>query len=128
MSTICVDFDGTCVEHAYPEIGELVPHAVRVLQKFKEDGHTLILYTMRSGIGLALAISFMGEQGVVFDHVNANPSQKDWTNSQKVYADWYIDDVAAGCPLTSYPGANRAYVDWLRIEEMYHRKWCNDGG
>jgi hypothetical protein len=44
---ICIDFDGTCVTHEYPEIGKDIG-AVPVLKKLIENDHGLILYTMRS--------------------------------------------------------------------------------
>ena len=45
---IAIDFDGTCVTHEYPYIGQDVG-AVPVLRELVEQGHNLILYTMRSG-------------------------------------------------------------------------------
>jgi len=46
---ICVDFDGTCVKHQYPKIGEDVPNAVEVLKKLNENQVKIILWTIRSG-------------------------------------------------------------------------------
>jgi hypothetical protein len=34
---VCVDFEGTCVTHEYPKIGEDVPNAVNVLKKLNEN-------------------------------------------------------------------------------------------
>ncbi len=45
---IAVDFDGTIVDHQFPEIGKAVPGAFDWLKRFKEAGATLILWTMRS--------------------------------------------------------------------------------
>ena len=45
---IAVDFDGTIVDHVFPEIGAAVPGAFKWLKRFKEAGATLILWTMRS--------------------------------------------------------------------------------
>lgn len=45
---IAVDFDGTVVTHAYPEIGDDAG-AVAVLKELTDNGCRLILYTMRSG-------------------------------------------------------------------------------
>ena len=45
---IAVDFDGTCVKHAYPKIGEDIG-AVPVLKEMVKNGHQLVLNTMRSG-------------------------------------------------------------------------------
>ena len=44
---IAVDFDGTVVTHAYPEIGDDAG-AVAVLKELTDNGCRLILYTMRS--------------------------------------------------------------------------------
>jgi len=44
---IAVDFDGTCVKHAYPEIGDEIG-AAPVLKELTDCGHQLILYTMRA--------------------------------------------------------------------------------
>ncbi len=43
---VCVDFDGTCVIHEYPRIGEDVPNAVNVLKKLNENQVKIILWTM----------------------------------------------------------------------------------
>lgn len=47
--TIAVDFDGTCVKHKYPLVGEDVDGAVSVLKELVRKGHKIILYTMRNG-------------------------------------------------------------------------------
>ena len=44
---IYLDFDGTVVEHDYPEIGKLNPGALEVIKKLQDAGHTIILNTMR---------------------------------------------------------------------------------
>jgi len=43
---IAIDFDGTCVTHAYPKIGKDIG-AVPVLKQLVQYGHQLILWTMR---------------------------------------------------------------------------------
>ena len=43
---IAVDFDGTIVEHRYPEIGREIPFAVETLKKLIEDRHQLILLSL----------------------------------------------------------------------------------
>ena len=44
---IAVDFDGTIVEHRYPAIGKELPFATSTLRQLMEDGHRLILWTVR---------------------------------------------------------------------------------
>lgn len=110
---IAIDFDGTLVEHRYPDIGAEVPYAFDYLKQFKENGATLILLTMRSGKELDEAVAFCKQKGIEFAHVNCNPSQDKWTTSRKVYANLYIDDAAFGCPLKESPRyKSRPMVDW----------------
>ena len=128
---IAIDFDGTCVRHAYPKIGEEIG-AVPVLKRLVEEGHKLILYTMRSDIkgispvtgkeengGLLDAIEWFERHEIELYAVQQNPSQKNWTSSPKCYAELYIDDAALGCPLITPYGENgkeRPFVDWRAIE------------
>jgi hypothetical protein len=113
---ICIDFDGTIVEHEYPKIGKLVPNALRVISKLQENPEVrTILYTMRSGDRLEDAVEFCLKNGIKFWSVNENPSQNRWTTSPKVYGNIYIDDAALGCPLI-YQDGIRPYVDWNAVE------------
>ena len=113
--TIAVDFDGTIVEHKYPKMGRVLPGALKVLAELRKEGHELILLTMRCDDELAAAISLCRAHGLTFDHVNANPSQCEWTGSPKVYANLYIDDAAVGAPLI-FPGdGSRPYLDWSSV-------------
>ena len=113
---IAVDFDGTIVDHQFPEIGDQVPGAIEWLSKYQEAGASLILWTMRSdgqdsGDVLTQAVEYCRGAGIEFDHVNENP--QDWTTSNKAYAHVYIDDAAAGVPLKENPRCGgRPFVDW----------------
>ncbi|MFH2094483.1 MAG: hydrolase, partial [Bacteroidota bacterium] len=44
---IAVDFDGTIVEHKYPDIGEEKLFAFHTLKELKKKGFKLILWTYR---------------------------------------------------------------------------------
>lgn len=112
---IAVDFDGTCVTHEYPDVGVDIG-AIPVLKKLVENGHKLILYTMRSGEHLLQAEAWLKKQGVELWGINENPEQHTWTKSRKVYAHIYIDDAALGCPLAITSKSKRPYVNWDSIE------------
>jgi len=99
MTTFAIDFDGTCVEHDYPRMGPDVPGAVETLGALVAQGHSLILWTMRSGDELAEAVGWFEARNIALLGANVNESQKAWTDSPKVYAHVYIDDAALGCPL-----------------------------
>lgn len=108
---ICVDFDGTIVDHRYPNIGLEVPGAIKWLNKLHNQGAKFILFTMRSGKFLDEAVSFLEDRGVSLFGVNVNPDQH-WSNSPKAYGELYIDDAAFGCPLTQPGGFSRPCVNW----------------
>ena len=128
---ICIDFDGTCVSHEFPAIGEDIG-AVPVLKALTDKGHQLVLFTMRSdmlsptsddynikGTGdayLSQAVAWFEDNGIPLFGVNSNPTQSSWTESPKAYGGMYIDDLALGCPLI-YPAdsSKPPYVDWLEI-------------
>lgn len=114
---IAVDFDGTCVEHDYPDVGMDVEGAVDVLKALNAKGHKLILFTMRSGSKLDAAVRWFKERKIELWAVNTNPEQKSWTDSVKVHADLYIDDSAVGCPLMFIDDAPRPMVNWVKVRE-----------
>ena len=118
---IAVDFDGTIVSHMYPKIGLDNPSAIRVLKKLIEQGHQLILWTMRSGEPLNEAVAYCEERGISFLGVNSNPNQSSWTTSPKQYADLYIDDAALGCPTQFDPNTQRQWVNWRDVEAILIR-------
>lgn len=120
---LAIDFDGTCVTHAYPIIGKDIG-AVPVLKKLVEKGHKLILFTMRGKDEsikpdtLDSAIGWFNHHSIPLFGINENPGQSSWTASNKVYAQLYIDDAALGCPLIyDTTVSNRPYVDWKAVEE-----------
>ena len=114
---IAIDFDGTCVKHAYPKIGEDIG-AVPVLKRLVNDGHQLVLNTMRCGGYLNEAIKWFESNGIVLYGTNHTPGQESWTSSPKVYAQLYIDDAAFGCP-TIMDENGRVYVDWRIVAKAF---------
>lgn len=120
---IAVDFDGTCVEHDYPYIGMDAEGAVDVLRELVAKGHRLILFTMRSGDKLEAAVKWFKERKVELWSINTNPEQREWTESVKVYAHYYIDDSSVGCPIKFIDGVPRPVVDWAKVRAIFQ----NDG-
>lgn len=99
--TIAVDFDGTIVEHRYPQIGKEKPFAFDTLRTLQAEGHKLILWTSRSGKLLDEAVEYCRQNGVEFYAVNSNdPPGALFAGrsglSEKVTADVYIDDRNIG--------------------------------
>ena len=106
---IAVDFDGTIVEDAYPQIGKPIIFAFETLKKLQEKGHRLILWTYRSGARLNEAVSFCEENGIRFYAVNKSFPEEDFNNkmSRKIHADLFIDDRNIG-----------GFLGWGEIYQM----------
>jgi len=110
---IAVDFDRTCVEHQYPNIGRAAPQAVETLRELVAADHRLILWTVRDGQQLADAVAWFRDNGIALWGANENPEQP--TGSPKVNADLFIDDRAFGMPMTTPEGFAKPVVDWSVI-------------
>lgn len=124
---IAVDFDGTIVDHKFPDIGEPVPGAIYWMKRWHDLGAKIILYTMRSDGPKANdventtrnvlldAVRYLKDNGVELFGINENPDQASWSLSRKVYAHIYVDDAAYGCPLIQVKGFERMCVDWNKV-------------
>ena len=112
---IAIDFDGTLVEHRYPEIGKEIPFAFETLRRLQQDRHRLILWTVREGRLLDEALAFCRERGIEFYAVNRDyPEEEKGANrhySRKLKADLFIDDRNLG-----------GLPDWGTIYEMVTQK------
>lgn len=112
---IAVDFDGTIVEHRYPEIGKEIPFATQTLRMLIEDGHKLILWSVREGRLLEEAVEWCKKRGVVFYAVNqdfeGDTQDKNPEYSRKLKANIFIDDRNIG-----------GLPDWGVIYELISRR------
>ena len=97
--TIAVDFDGTIVEHRYPEIGREIPFATDTLKMLIKEGHRLILWSVREGKLLDEAVEWCRERGVEFYSVNKDYPEEtieDKNYSRKLKVGMFIDDRNVG--------------------------------
>ncbi len=108
---IAVDFDGTIVEHAYPEIGSEMLFAFATLRELQKKGHLLILWTYRQGEYLQQAVDYCLANGIEFYAVNENyPGEtKEGSYSRKLIADIFIDDRNIG-----------GFLGWDQVWQMLH--------
>lgn len=107
---ISIDFDGTIVEHRYPEIGRERPFAVKTIKRLAADGHQLILNSVREGELLDAAVAWCARRGVEFYAVNQNSPDETYESpgyTRKILADYYIDDRNIG-----------GLPDWETIYEL----------
>ena len=100
---IAVDFDGTIVEHRYPQIGEEKLFAFETLKQLQKLGHLLILWTFRHGKELDEAIEFCKKRGIEFYAINRSYPEEEFdpeTISRKIDVEVFIDDRNVG----GFPG------------------------
>jgi len=99
---IAVDFDGTIVDHEYPQIGKEKLFAFQTLKELEKLGARLILWTFRTGKELDEAVEYCKQNGIEFYAVNKNYPEEifDETVSRKIDADIFIDDRNIG----GFPG------------------------
>ncbi len=104
---IAVDFDGTISVGMFPNIRGQQPGAKEALEKMRERGHYVIIWTCRTGDNLLNAINWLLEKEIPFDRVNS-PSPENvslWGDGgRKIFADVYIDDQNLG----GFPGWKEA--------------------
>lgn len=114
---IAIDFDGTLVEHRFPEIGEPIPLAFETAVQLRKMGHKLILWTCRNNDDPTLngrmvlheAVIYCHSKGLHFDALNKNIDDLGINPLPKVYADMYIDD-------RSFPRMNMADA-WAELNK-----------
>lgn len=102
---IAIDFDGTIVKNAFPEIGEPLPGAIDTIRDLQAAGHHIIIWTCREGKHLADAYKWLSMQGVDVRDLGVNSNAADMIEEfgrdvRKVFANVYIDDRNLG----GFPG------------------------
>jgi hypothetical protein len=128
--TIYLDFDGTCVEHDYPNIGRYNPHSLNVIKRLIDSGHDIILNTYRVEINhtaLMQALNWFSNAWHFLDDDSIDINITRYTE-YKVYPHTYdlnqikeskiiyIDDIANKIPLIKAKMVNGLMVDWKTIE------------
>ena len=95
MISVAVDFDGTLVQDAFPEIGAPNQNVIDLVTRLQKAGVKTVLWTCRNGSVLDKAVSWCEQHGLHFDAINENLTevQQKWGgDTRKVYCDYYIDD------------------------------------
>jgi predicted mannosyl-3-phosphoglycerate phosphatase (HAD superfamily) len=125
---IYLDFDGTVVEHAYPEIGADNPNALKVIRRLQDAGHSIILNTYRADLNdgsLQEALNYLHHPGrnllLISEHtpLKINPPNWNWDQAVKDNT-LFIDDVSSGTPMiqnVQLPFGQQ--VDWKTLESWF---------
>jgi hydroxymethylpyrimidine pyrophosphatase-like HAD family hydrolase len=130
---IYLDFDGTVVEHDYPQIGSLNPNSLEVIKKLQDAGHNIILNTMRVEFddgSMQEAIDFINLNksiaGIKIQHQTEQKIYPPRWNLDKIENDIFIDDIAPNIPLIKVPIVGGFMVDWVEIEKQLRQKGILD--
>ena len=95
---IAIDFDNTLFKTDWPDILEPIWEVIEHTKLEQRNGAKLILWTCRCGKYLDDAIEACRRVGIIFDSVNENLPESieifDGTNSRKVFANEYWDDLS----------------------------------
>jgi len=136
---ILVDFDGTCVTHEFPNVGEEIG-AAPILKELVKNGHKIVLFTMRcdhdftpqgnqpendypASTYLTDAVNWFKKHNISLHGLNTNPGQEKWTSSPKAYGDLIIDDTALGCPLLyDKKISSRPFVNWAEVHNILQER------
>jgi hypothetical protein len=123
--TIAVDFDGTIVEHRYPEIGKERPFAVETLKRLVNDRHRLILWIVREGKLLDDAVEWCRARGLEFYAVNKDFPEETTEHpqySRKLKADLFIDDRNVG-GIADWGVIYRMISESKTMEQVLREEW-----
>lgn len=103
-----IDFDGTITDRY---TGKINPDAIRVINRIREHGGEVAIWTCRTDQDAEEAKQLLKESNLMYDSFNDTlPSvKKQWGgNGRKIWAEVYIDDLSIHC---------RNGVDWGEIEK-----------
>ncbi|MDB4252462.1 hydrolase [Flavobacteriaceae bacterium] len=106
---IAIDFDGTIVEDAYPNIGKPMIFAFETMKKLQSEGHRLILWTYRTDKKLQEAVDFCKQQGLEFYAINKSYPEEEFDGkiSRKINVTFFVDDRNIG-----------GFIGWTAVHKL----------
>lgn len=137
---VYLDFDGTVVEHQYPQIGRCNFGGYKVVKALQDAGWEIILNTYRADLGkevLQKALDYINEMWAWDDGLNIDRplepmlldlNPKVTSTEKKLHPHpWdlqeflrneiiYIDDSSYNVPLKPAAMSSGDMVDWAKIE------------
>lgn len=122
---IAIDFDGTLVSSAFPDIGHDLG-ALFWLSQIHQMDTEMVLWTCRTGENLQAAKTWLTEHGfddVITKHNEHADANGNWEiESRKVYANIYVGDRAFGAPLRRFSDGREPEYDWEKAGPMIIRE------
>jgi len=94
---VAIDFDGCIADYSKGWLGEnvfgdVIPGCKEALQRMKDDGYKIIIYTVREHT--RWLEQYFKSNGIPYDYINESVPGTYSNDGSKVYADVYIDDRA----------------------------------
>jgi len=95
---IAIDFDGTIVDHEFPDIGELRKDSKEVINRLYDEDYYIIIWTCRAAFQLIEAIKFLNENNIKYHKINENADFDiiGFKPSPKIFYNILIDDAMLG--------------------------------
>ena len=125
---VYLDFDGTVVEHAYPNIGKLNPGSFAIIKKLQSAGHELILNTYRSDVddgSIKEAINYLNlnkefKIEPILKRTKRKLDPPEWDLNRFIKNNvMYIDDICKGTPMRNNISLkNGKMVDWIELDKQ----------
>lgn len=124
---IYLDFDGTVVEHYFPEIGAENPNAIQVIARLQSAGHDIVLNTYRADIdqkhvqeALDYIHSFEEIQQPIEKYLPEKLEPRSFDlEVAKECNQLYLDDIAEGIPMRRNIVLEFGMmVDWIALEKI----------
>jgi hypothetical protein len=124
---IYLDFDGTVVEHYFPEIGAENPHAIQVIARLQAAGHEIVMNTYRADIDqkhVQEALDYIHSFEEIKQAIEKFLPQKLEPRSfdldlAKESNQLYLDDISTGIPMRrNIVLEHGMMVDWMALEKI----------
>ena len=124
---IYLDFDGTVVEHYFPEIGAENPHAIQVIARLQAAGHDIVLNTYRADIDqkhVQEALDYIHSFEEIKQPIEKFLPEKLEPRAfdmevAKESKQLYIDDIAEGIPMRRNSVLESGMmVNWIELEKI----------
>jgi hypothetical protein len=132
---ILLDFDGTVVEHQWPNMGRCNFGCMEIIKKLQDAGHTIILNTYRAECNdgtLQKALDLFEKAWMVTHPRNYDFELKPITHSKnKIHPPqfdveefiksgvFFIDDQCHGTPLKKAAMSNGWMVNWDEMDSIF---------